>query len=260
MIVAFHIVTFVFPIIAFSQSRSEDDADFRVAAEWLERKLNYYYFDQSIQKWWLNKFHINEEKEVTIKNISTNKPLSVDPKEKVYLIRTFKIRDINPYSFSIRTINKAQGRLVKGKLLELRTFDDQKKIKKTINGRKATPTSFLHLSFPTFLTDSLPHYAEQVGQKFSEAAISATKVYSNGSSEADRSQIFEIINGKFVSGSGEPIRSEKRFENVFSITINDGSQDFFGFDATRNNFFWTSITPTGIKTKFYRLMQGKQLV
>ena len=78
------------PILCYAQSTEDDELTFQSAIDWLDRKLNYIYFDEVAQKWWLNNFYVNEKKEVTIKNIYTDKPRTANIKEKTYLIRKFK--------------------------------------------------------------------------------------------------------------------------------------------------------------------------
>ncbi len=247
------------PALSFAQSAEDDEITFQAAIDWLDRKLNYIYFDDVAQKWWLNKFYINDKKEVTVKNIFTDKPRSANIKEKVYLIRTFQLEDINPYQMSIVDIETNQGRIAKGKLLELHTFEHKNSIRKTIDGRRASNTSFVQISFPTILTDSIPEYADIVRSKLAEAIIASTKIYKVPGLEENKEKIFEILDGRFQTDGGEKLEATKRFENVVKMNFGDETEDFFGFDNSTNTFFVTTISLGSTRTNTYTLLPGNKL-
>ncbi|MEQ9405786.1 MAG: hypothetical protein RIM99_19500 [Cyclobacteriaceae bacterium] len=253
-------ITLLIPLTGFSQSVEDDELTFRSATDWLDRKLNYIYYDEESQKWWLNKFYVNEQKEVTIKNIFTNKPRSANIKEKVYLIRKFDIRTINPYKIEIRKIDTNQGRIVKGKLLELHTFSGERSVHKTVNGRRGSDVSFIQISFPTFLTDSIADYAELVEGKFKEAIIAATKVYADADVQTNRKTIFDLLNGNFVSQSGNKMKASRRFDNVISLEKSSESANYFGYDPARKLFYLTTISDSGTTTSYYELLSGEKLL
>lgn len=248
------------PTLALCQSTIDDQVTFRAALDWLDRKLNYYYYDETAQKWWLNRFYVNEQKEVTIKNIATDKPQSANIKEKVYLIRKFRIQDINPYSMEIRDITTSQGRIARGKLLEIRTFSNQKKIHKTVDGRRATTTSFVHISFPTFMTDSIANYANLVKGKLAEAIVASTKVYASGNVIEDKNTILKIMEGTFSAKDGATFTGVKRYKNTLRLSFDEQSEQFFGYDLKERLFYLIKINNEGTKTAYYELVGGEKLI
>lgn len=248
------------PLASFSQSAEDDEITFHAAIDWLDRKLNYIYFDQLAQKWWLNKFYVNNDKEVTIKNIHTSKPRSANIKEKVYLIRTFNVQDINPYNMKISEIASDQGRIVKGKMLELRTFSNEKAVHKTVNGRRGSDVSFVQIAFPTFMTDSISDYAELVESKLKEAIIASTKVYASANLADNKSKIFGILAGNFISKEGARLMAELKFENVINLQMAEGVDSYFGFNPSKELFYLTRISNDGVLTTEYRLTPGNKLL
>lgn len=241
-----------------AQSPAEDQVTFESAVDWLNTKLDYLYYDNYNGNWWNNTFYMNEEKEVTIKQISSKTPQTANIKNKNYTIRKFKIEDINPYTIQIKDVDESMGRFVKGQLLEIRTFSDQKNIHKTINNRKATSTSFLHLSFPTALTDTLVNYPQLVKEKLLEAVISSTKVYYKNP-ESNRELIFKIIDGDFQTESGINWQAEKAFENVFTIK-SSGAISFFGYDTNQELFYLNTVNSAGVQTDYFKMKEDTQLI
>ena len=117
----------------FGQSPEADQVQFKSAVDWLNSKLDYLYYDDANGNWWNNSFYMDEKHVVTIKQISSKTPQTASFKNKNYTVRKFSIEDINPYTLQIKNVDASLGRFVKGQLLELRTFSDQKKIHKIIN-------------------------------------------------------------------------------------------------------------------------------
>ena len=254
------LIILTLPLIGNAQTPQDDQITFDAAMEWLDRKLNYIYYDRDAQKWWLNKFYVNAEKEVTIKNIFTDKPRSANIKEKVYLIRTFQIQDINPYTIEIRDVASNQGRIQRGTMLELRTFGHDNKIHKTIDGRTASNISFVQLSFPTFMTDSIADYPQLVKAKLTEAIISSTTAYQSSSLEETKKNIFKILDGNFFTDNNQKVQLKKRFPNVVDIAGTKETEFFFGWDTVTGKFFKTEISADGIVTGYYELTEGNKLL
>ena len=241
----------------FGQSPAEDKVTFESAVDWLNTKLDYIYYDHN-GHWWNNTFYMNENNVVTIKQISSKTPQTANIKNKNYTIRKFKIEDINPFTIQIKDVAESTGRFVKGQLLEIRTFSDQRNIHKTINNRKATSTSFLHLSFPTALTDTLVNYPQLVKEKLLEAVISSTKVYYKNP-EANRELIFDIIEGQFQSESGLNWESKMVLDNVVQLNSSD-SISYFGYDEGRDLYYTNILHPGGVETDYYQLKEDTKLM
>lgn len=255
---AFLSVCFIFfASIGFCQSASDDSITFHSAIDWLQSKLDYVYYDDVSEKWWTNTFYINEDKVVTIKQISSKTRITANINAKNYTIRTFRIQDINPYTIDIKEIKEPTGRFVKGQLLEIRTFDGEPKIHKSINNRKATSTSYLHLSFPNSLTDSLTDYPSLVKKKFYEAIVSSTKIYSSNEKE-NYSLIMHTLKGHYHAENGEKWISNERFPGIIKFETEE-KELFFGFDKGKNQYYLTTISENGIFTDFFNLKKGNQL-
>ncbi|SNT13595.1 hypothetical protein SAMN05421640_2447 [Ekhidna lutea] len=225
---------------AFSQSPENDDLNYKQAIEWLNSKLNYIYYDDVGEKWWNNTFYANEEKIITIKHIASDRPNTANISDKDYTIRTFRIQDIDPKSLKIQDVEESRGRIVKGKMLELRTFGYKDLIHKKINNRRGSSTSFLFLSFPEILNDSLENYANVVKEKFEEAILASTKVYSN-KDETDVDLVFNILTGNFLSESKKIWHSEMVQKNLLKIDIGDEIIRYLGYDEQKNSFYLLTI-------------------
>ena len=253
-----YILLLVLTSAIHAQSKADDEVQFNSAVDWLNSKLDYIYYDDNNEKWWNNNFYINEERVVTIKQISSKTPQTAKIKEKTYTIRKFHIEDINPYNIQIKVVEEGQGRFVKGKLLEIHTFDNQPKIAKTLNNRKATSTSFLHLSFPKVLTDSLANYPELVKEKLYQAVIASTKVYPNEGS--NKEQILEILEGKFKSEETNQLWvSDQLYPNVLKIE-SENSMMFFGYDEQRDQYFLNTINQLGVEVFYFQLVKDLKLI
>lgn len=255
------ILTILSIVISFgsiAQSPEDDEVTFRTAVDWLNSKLEYVYYDKDSQKWWTNTFYVNESKEVTIKQISAKNPKSANLKEKTYTIRKFRIQDINPYTIQIKDVKEATGRFAKGKLLEIHTFDGEAKIHKQINNIKATSTSFLHLSFPESLTDTLANYPELVKEKLYDAVVAATKIYPVDL-EGNKTLIMETLKGEYASENGEQWVTEELYPGILEIHSEE-KERFFGFDKQKNEFFLTEISPEGTVTHFLKVSHGVKLI
>lgn len=243
----------------FAQSPAEDQVTFESAIDWLNSKLDYIYYDENNGNWWNNTFYMNDGREVTIKQISSKTPQTANIKNKNYTIRKFKIEDINPYTIQIKEVDESMGRFVKGQLLEIHTFSDQKKIHKTINNRRATSTSFLHLSFPKALTDTLVNYPTLVKEKLYDAVISSTKVYYKNPT-ANREVIFKILEGNFLSEStNSSWKTQKVFDSVFKIEESDAIS-FFGYDTNKKLYYLNQISSSGVKMVYFKEKEDTQLI
>lgn len=245
-------------IVIFAQSPEDDEVTYNNAVDWLNSKLEYVYYDENSGKWWTNTFYSNENKEVTIKQISARNPKTANMKEKQYTIRKFRIQDINPYKIEIKEVKESTGRFVKGKLLEIHTFDGEAKIHKTINNRKATSTSFLYFVFPEALTDTLTNYPELVRDKLFDAVVAATKIYPIDT-EGNKTLIMETLKGEYESDSGKKWIAEKRFDGILKIAADDRDR-YFGYDGEKQKFFLTDVSSSGTKTHYFKTNAGIKLV
>lgn len=245
-------------VATWAQSPIEDQVTFDAAVDWLSAKLDYVYFEESSQKWWTNTFYINEDKEITIKQISSKVRTTANIKSKNYTVRTFNIKDINPYSINIREVSAGSGRFASGKLLEIHTLDGNPSISKIINNRKATSTSYLHLSFPKSLTDSLTNYPELVKEKLYEAVIAATKIYAAKPHE-NRQSIFNILQGQFHSETGQEWEIYELFPGVLKIE-GQNTEKFLTYTVKNDRYQLTDVSDKGVVFTNYRIKEGVPLI
>ncbi|WP_462248035.1 hypothetical protein [Ekhidna sp.] len=246
------------PVASFSQSPEEDKVKLKSALDWLDSKLNYIYYDNVGEQWWNNTFYVNENNEVTIKHIVSKRPNTANIKDKTYTIRRFRIQDINPNSLKITDIKETRGRIVKGQMLELRTYSFQEAIHKTINNRRASSTSFLFLSFPESLIDSVSNYAEIVKSKLHEAITASTQIYASDH-ETDSKTIINILNGSFKSVGGAEWKATKVSQYVLKVEYKDERLEYFGYDPNEKNFYLINISDKGVIEKRFLLGSERQI-
>lgn len=254
------ILTFLLSLYSFAQSSAEDEVQYQSAVDWLNSKLSYLYYDEVGEQWWNNTFYANDDKVITIKHIASHNPNTANIRDKTYTIRTFKIEDINPKSLKIKDVDETKGRIVKGKMLELRTYGFQDLIHKTINNRRGSSTSFLFLSFPKVLNDSISNYAEIVKQKLEQAILASTRVYPSGNNAKDIEMIFNVLPGSFIAENGQQWITKQVKPNVLKIERGNEAIEYFGFDEEKGQLYLSDITSTGIQTQFFTLQNQESIV
>lgn len=252
------VFVYLFASAAIAQSLEEDEIQFRSAIDWLDSKLNYTYYDDASEKWWSNTFYMNNDKEITIKHIASDKPNSANIRNKTYTIRTFQIQDINPRSLKIIDVPKTKGRLVKGKMLELRTYGFQDLIHKTINNRRGSSTSFLFLSFPKILNDSISNYSAIVKQKLEQAILISTKVYPKRDA-TDIDTIFRVLEGRFKSDDNQVWIGQQVKAGVLKIDQGFNRIEYFGFDQDKQQFYLLEVTSKGLQTQLFDINSESNL-
>lgn len=239
---------------AASQSIEESRTIYNTSIDWLNAKLNYTYFESKNQNWWLNTFYVNEQYEVTLKHVVSKKRSTVKLDEKDYNIRKFNLYDINPESIAVSEMASAQGRIAKGKLVELRTFSNASSIHKKINNKRASSTSYLHLSFPAFMLDTLSNYAEMVQHHFHQAIVAATTVYAKADPRENATQILDLMAGTFESSEGQELKIVRMAPNLLKWEhTKDGTFQFLGYDPNKQKLYHSTLSNDGIATTFYNI-------
>ncbi|NQZ78198.1 MAG: hypothetical protein HRT61_19145 [Ekhidna sp.] len=239
------IITIFYTCLLSGQSTGQDSVLYQSSLEWLDTKLNYEYYDGEGEKWWKNTFYINEDGLVTIKHISSDKRNTAKMKEKTCIIRTFRLEDINPGSIKISSVEKSQGRIAKGQMLELRTFANKKSIQKTINNKKGSSTSFLNLSFPKTSNDSISNRAETVKEKLTQAINAKTRIHSFDNSK-DFETIFSVLQGTFQSDDGTTWKSNLQMSKVLKIEHVNDNIKYLGYDTIQNECYFLEIGTDGM--------------
>ncbi len=240
------LILLIAPLLTFAQSPEEDLVRTKAALDWLESKLNYLYYDNASDRWWKNTFYANEKNEITIKHIVSDRPNTANIRDKTYTIRKFRIEDINPKSLKITDIKESRGRVVKGQMLELRTYGFQDLIHKSINNRRASSTSFLFLSFPETLVDSLSNYAEIVKEKLEEAILASIQIYPKND-DSDIATILKVLSGDHKTEDGKQWKAESVESNILKIDRGNRLIEYFGYDPSAQSFYMISISNGGVK-------------
>ncbi len=202
-----------FTTILNAQATYEDSARFESTIEWLEDKLTYNYYNETDDEWWINRFTFNDHSEtVTIKNI--NSPEIEAVSDKTYLQLNFRLEELNPFTIQVQKNTSNAGRLVKGKVIRVGAYE--KSIRRVKNGRMATNQSFIYISIPEFLEDSLENYSQNIAQKLEEAIKLSTKMYNRGVDQNVK-VLSKMLYGQFTNESGTKWIIQKVFENSFEI-------------------------------------------
>ena len=178
---------------------------------------------------------------------------------KRYVIRRFRIQDINPYSIKINDSENGSGRFVEGKILELYTFNYKKRISKIINGKKGTSTSFLYLIFPTVISDSINNNPLLVKEKFIEAITASTSIY-RLSPEEDKKAIFKTLSGIYISDQGTKWKAKRIADGVMKILMQDAVKQFGYDDKLEKYFLKESSQNQDDIIKYFNVKESNKLV
>lgn len=227
-------------LIIQAQSVTEDSVTAESAFKWVERKLTFNYYDPTNQNWWVNRLHKNDDGSVTLINIAAEHPEKV--LEKMYHLRRFFLYDINPNATTVVEIPKDQGRFVKGRIVRLQGFGDENKIATKKDGIVGSNVSFIHISVPAFLEDSLQNYAFELKDRIQQLLTLDARLVKSGDEKKDRLAILNAWKGNYVN--------EDSTQHIFMEVVDPGhiryewkTQDAhwygqFGFDSTAKTFFF----------------------
>jgi len=234
-----------------AQRAAEDSAKFEATFDWLERKLTYNYYDKTNRHWWVNRIQQNPDGSVTIKNISAKHPDKI--LEKIYHLRRFYLYEINPNTVSVLELKQDQGRFVKGHIVRAENFSGQKKVQNVKDGTRGSDVSYIHISIPQFLEDSVQGYAEEVKKKLATAARLNARLYNVGHLEDNTTAAFKAFKGSFEQEGGEgTLAFEQLNVGLVRYTWSDANRNFYGtigFDVNRKVVFFFRAS-----TKAYTLL------
>lgn len=180
-----------------AQTAEQDSAGYDAVYAWVERKLTYNYFDAANQHWWVNRFQKNDNGSITIKNIAAKYPDQV--LEKIYHLRSFYLYDINPQAIRVIEMPESQGRFVKGRIVRLEGFENEKAVVTSRDGVQGSNVNFVHISVPDFLEDSLQNYAFELRDKLRQLTFLDARLFNADDLNKNRQQLFEMLRGNFVS-------------------------------------------------------------
>ncbi|MCP4461131.1 MAG: hypothetical protein GY816_24385, partial [Cytophagales bacterium] len=149
------------------------------------------------EKWWVNVIQAKDNGSYTIKNIAAKHPEHVT--EKIYHQRTFFMWDLNPKTVSVSDVPNDLGRFVKGKLVRIEGFKGENKIATRKDGRVGSMVSYIHISIPNFLEDSVQGYSLKVKEKLSNALYLNARVLNTNNIEENVDLSFKTFRGNYVS-------------------------------------------------------------
>ncbi|MFY0600923.1 MAG: hypothetical protein JXR03_14710 [Cyclobacteriaceae bacterium] len=264
--IVFSFATFLSISAAFCQIPQIDSVQFEEHIAYLERKLNFTYYSEDQQLWWINKFNYSEEREqIQIRHISTKSLGKVVGKK--YNINSVKLSDLNPFNLTISKSKEAQGRFVKGYELSLHTVKGRRLIRKEQNSQRLTPRSFIYISLPEFLNDNEVGASDSVFIAFQNVINHASTIYNQKDDEANFKIIFETLLGNhhYDDENGEVKRYGEKF-NDYMISFEDYQERqklknvLFGYDPINNRYYELTIMSDGSQSILYfTIEEGKEL-
>ncbi|MFT6866403.1 MAG: hypothetical protein ACJA08_001234 [Cyclobacteriaceae bacterium] len=251
---------------AGAQIKPIDSIQFIKHINYLERKLNYDYYSDDQKLWWINKFSYDEdENRITVKNISTGSLGKVTGKN--YILNSVCLSDLNPFNIEYSKTSKTQGRFVKGQKISLHTVSGKSLVKKEINSRSSSRTSFIYLALPDFLNND-SHVSDSVYKAFKEIINYATTIYNQGDNLENFETIFDSMlgNHQYTDQNGLVNRYGEK-HNDYLISFED-YQDreklrdvFFGYDPVKTKYYEMIIGVDGQQlTRYYTLSDDEKLL
>jgi len=184
-------------LVGQAQTAEQDSVSYDALFKWVERKLTYDYFDPTNQHWWVNRFQPNLNGSIVIKNIAAEHPKRV--LEKVYHLRQFFLYDLNPNTISVIDAPVDQGRFVKGRIVRMEGFGDEKKIATKKDGVVGSDVSFIHISVPAFLEDSLQNYAFELQAKLKQLTYLSARLLNAKDPKKNNEAVFSALRGNYVN-------------------------------------------------------------
>jgi len=221
---------------------------------WLYSNLNYSYFNPDQGKWWVNKFESNEKGVVHFQNMSTENPAKFSGKS--WIDRRVSWINLDPFTIETKTIRSNKGRIVRGEVLIIHVIDDQRKIAKSLDGRRATPENFLQVSVPSQILDTASHFTDSLKYHFTSVIEENSMIVREEDQEVNVAKVFQVLRGDFSNGS--VIRSYGRlFDKKLEFTEKLGAKPvlkgFFSFEDGR--FQETLVSETIHETYFYNFKE-----
>lgn len=243
------------------QVNGQADSVEEVSLRWLKENLTYNYRNPDQGKWWLNKMEYNlEEGTIHVQNASAVNPKVL--REKSWIDRRVNLSQLDPYSIAINPVLEHKGRIVKGSVLLIDVVHNEKKINKTIDGRRATAESFLQFSIPRSVLDTANGFADSLKFHLIQAIEAQSKLFNQNETEENQKLIFQVLRGEFIQGSVTRIYG-KVFENVIEFEEKLGAKPlrkgYFGYDRSQGLYFETMVSDEALTMTYFRLSSGNKL-
>lgn len=241
----------------YSQTAEQDSSSFDATMQWLERKLTYNYYDATNGQWWVNVIQKKDNGAFTIKNIAAKHPDRITG--KIYYQRTFFLWDLDPNKITVSDIPKDMGRFVKGKLIRLEGFKDENKIATKKDGRVGSKVSYLHISIPTYLEDSLQDYSIKVKEKLTDALYLNARLFNANDEEKNLIAAFNTLSGNYISeDSTSYLDFDVLAQRLIRFKVRKDSQikvGTIGYDEEKKTVFYFQASATGHLIKQFTLDQ-----
>ncbi len=246
---------FAFAIVLIASNATlHAQSDDSYSTAWLSKHLNYSYFNFDQQKWWVNKFEYNNEGIAHFQNLSTENPKKFSGRS--WIDRRVRWVDLDPYSITINQVAENQGRIVKGSVLHIDVINHQRKIRKSLDGKPATPENFLQIAIPRSITDTSTYFVDSLKYHL-VAAIEWNSRISSAGVDEDIRQIFRTLRGTFSSTSITRTYTQV-FPNQLQYTDKLGAKPirtgFFGYD-NEDGLFESILDETGSQVHYYELLE-----
>lgn len=229
----------------------------KVSLDWLKTNLTYNYYNPDQEKWWLNKMEYNlQNGTIHVQNASTTNPNKF--RDRSWIDRRVSLSLLDPYSISINPVTSHKGRIVKGSVLIIDVIHNEKKIIKSLDGKRATPESFLQFSMPAALLDTANGFADSLKFHLVRAIETQSMLFSTGETNEDVLKIFQALRGQFISGS--ITRSyQTLFRHVVEFEDKLGAKPirkgFFGYDDEKGLFFESIVEVGKQVTTYYKISE-----
>lgn len=255
----------VIPFTTPAQIREIDSAILVSYFEFLDQKLSYSYYNPELKNWWINKFDYKfDERRIIIKNTASKDPRIILGKK--YIEKSFRLDDMNPFTIDKVHLDHVEGRMVVGEEIILYTVKHKPLISKKTNGVSGSSQSFLHISIPTHIEDSI-HVTDSIIQIFKEIINYATTIHNLKDKEANKRLIFETLSGNFEYKNN--LGDVKRFMNNQSESeiIYEDYQDrqklssvIFGYDIKNNKYYEKKIIENKESIQYFTISDFDELV
>jgi len=199
-------ILILFILLAFSvtsvlaQATIQDEGKMNEATDWLEKRLSYSYQNKSTGEWWNNKLFFDaRSKEINVKNTSSDIPNGAS--KNVYYDRKVLLTELDVRSVRVEKVEKGDGRIPKGKVVKVNVIGNEKRIKKSYNGKASSDEYFLQISFPES-DSSLYALAEDCKKYLTMAIDMASRVYPTPDSLQNTNLIFNTLPGNYTGVDG----------------------------------------------------------
>ncbi len=256
-----NITLLIFLITIAPQVKGQADSIEEVSLRWLKENLTFNYPNPDQGKWWLNKMEYNlDEGTIHVQNASTVNPKIL--REKSWIDRRVNLSQLDPYSIAINPVLEHKGRIVKGSVLLIDVVHNEKKINKTIDGRRATSESFLQFSIPSNVLDTARGFADSLKFHLIQAIEAQSKLFNQNDPEENKKLIFQVLRGEFIQGSVTRTYGNA-FQDVIEFQEKLGAKPlrkgYFGYDDSKGLYFEITVSDAALDVTYYRLNNGHKL-